>query len=132
MRQRTYLVDGSNAVRRRGYDPRFPLVEDRRTRGWLGKIDALAGEAGERLAVEVFFDGPPRDVGGVYESLAVRFSPDRDADDMIMGVVRLLASTGRGAVVVTEDGGLAADAREEGARVIGFAEFETRLREGRA
>ncbi|MBI4676757.1 MAG: NYN domain-containing protein [Elusimicrobia bacterium] len=129
---RTYLVDGSNAVRRHDYDPRFPAVEERRTLTWLSRLDRLSGGALGKFQVEVFFDGRARDVGGPYAGLRIRFSAEARADDMILGVVRLLGFSGRGAVVVTEDGALADEARSEGARVLRFSEFEDRLRSRKA
>ena len=128
---RTYLVDGSNAVRRDGYDPRFPAMEEEKTRAWLSLLDALAAPL-PGIRVEVFFDGPRRALGGSFPALSVRFPMQGGADEMILGSVRLLASSGRGAVVVTEDGGLAEDVRREGARVLGFGEFEGRLRRRKA
>jgi len=128
---RTYLVDGSNAVRRDGYDPRFPAVEDEKTARWLSLLDALAAPL-SGIRVEVFFDGPRRPLGGGFPALSVRFPMEGGADEMILGCVRLLASSGRGAVVVTEDGGLGEEARREGARVLRFSEFEGRLRRGKA
>ncbi|MBI5625267.1 MAG: hypothetical protein HY924_15930 [Elusimicrobia bacterium] len=129
---RIYLVDGSNAVRRQDYDPRFPAVEEDRTLRWLDRLDRLAEAAGGSFSVEVFFDGPARSVGGPYAAIRVRFAPGVQADDMILGVVRLQGFSGKGAVVVTEDGGLADDARAEGAKVLRFSEFESRLRAKKA
>lgn len=128
---RTYLVDGSNAVRRGGYDPRFPEMEDARTDEWVGRIDRLAGAVAGRVRVEIFFDGPRRPLGIRTAAVSVRFPMSGSADDMILGSVRVLAREGRGAVVVTEDGGLVDDVRREGARAMGFADFESRLRTGR-
>ncbi|MFA6030201.1 MAG: hypothetical protein WC969_10130 [Elusimicrobiota bacterium] len=128
---RVYLVDGSNAVRRGGYDPRFPEMEDARTEEWVSRIDRLAGASAGRIRVEVFFDGPRRPLGVRVDAVQVRFPMSGSADDMILGSVRVLAREGRGAVVVTEDGGLADDVRREGARTLGFADFEARLRTGR-
>lgn len=122
-------MDGSNAVRRGGFDPRFPAVEDARVDVWLSRIDRLAST--RKVSIEVYFDGPRRPVGGPYGSLRVRFPMEGSADDMILGSVRLLASSNKGAIVVTGDGGLAEDAQAEGARVIGFTEFEDRLRNGK-
>jgi hypothetical protein len=127
---RTYLVDGSNAVRRGGYDPRFPAVEEARVQDWLTRIDRLASSSAN-ISIEVYFDGPRRSVGGSYPSLTVRFPIDGTADDMIIGSVRMLASSNHGAIVVTGDGGLAREAEGEGAKVLGFSEFEDRLRNRR-
>ncbi|MBI5244876.1 MAG: NYN domain-containing protein [Elusimicrobia bacterium] len=128
---RTYLVDGSNAVRGDGFDPRFPAVEDERAREWLARIDSLAA-ALPGIRVEVFFDGPRREMGGAFHALGVRFPVEGGADEMILGSARMLASSGRSAVVVTKDGSLADEVRHEGARVMDFDEFESRLRRRKA
>jgi hypothetical protein len=128
---RTYLVDGSNAVRRGGFDPRFPAVEAERERAWLSRLEAWAQGAEGRALVEVFFDGPRRQASSTCRALRLRFGLGEGADEMILGSARLLASRGRRAVVVTQDGGLAESAGREGARVMGFAEFEERFRTGR-
>lgn len=130
---RTYLVDGTNAVRRGAYDPRFPAVEEARTEGFLLKVEALAADSAGRLEIEVFFDGPRRAMPvqpGV--PVRVRFPVDGDADAAILGSARRLLNAGRGVVVVTEDGGLADDVRAEGGRTMRFAEFMTRLGGGKA
>lgn len=129
---RTYLVDGTNAVRRGGYDKRFPEVEERRTEAWLGRLSALAAPLAGRISVEVFFDGPRRPTAPVRDPVSVRFPIDGDADAAILGSARGLLASGRGAVVVTGDGSLAEEARAEGARVMGFNELERRLREHKA
>ncbi|MEK7656827.1 MAG: NYN domain-containing protein [Elusimicrobiota bacterium] len=125
-----FLVDGSNAVRGKNYDPRFPEMEQARTEAWLLKLDSLA--SGRRGAeVEVFFDGPRRGVGVAASALSVRFPVDGDADEAILGSARHVLAMGKGVTVVTGDGELAEQARSEGARVIGFAELENRLRRSR-
>ena len=130
---RTYLVDGTNAVRRGAFDPRFPAVEESRTEAFLLKVEALAAEAADRLRIEIFFDGPRRSMP-VRPGMPVRlrFAADGDADAAILGSARRLLNDGRGVVVVTEDSGLAADVRAEGGRTMRPAEFITRLGEGKA
>ena len=129
---RTYLVDGSNMVRRRDYDPRFPEMEERREKAALFRLSALAAASGGRLRIEIFFDGPRRPLEGAEAPVFVRFPAYGDADDAILGAARGLLASGRGVVVVTADGALAAAVREEGGRVMGFSELERRLRDGRA
>ena len=125
-----FLVDGSNAVRGKSYDPRFPEMEQARTEAWLLRLDSLA--AGQRrVEVEVFFDGPRRGVGVAISALSVRFPVDGDADEAILGSARHVLAMGKGVTVVTGDGELAEEARSEGARVIGFSELENRLRRSR-
>lgn len=127
---RTYLVDGTNAVRRGGWDPRFPAVEEARTEQFLAKVQELAGRAAGRIEVEVFFDGPRRALPAA--AVRVRWTLDGDADAAILGAARGLLNAGRGAVVVTEDGGLAAEIKAEGGRAMRFGEFFDRLRGGTA
>ena len=110
---RNYLVDGTNAARRGGFDPRFPQVEQGRTQDLLEKWSRLAEPLNGRIRIEVFFDGPRREVGS--------FSPPV-----------FVLNEGKGAVVVTADGALAREAEDEGARVLSVSAFEQRLRDDRA
>ncbi|HVE12657.1 MAG TPA: hypothetical protein VNI01_04630 [Elusimicrobiota bacterium] len=129
---RTYLVDGSNMVRRGAYDPRFPEVEEARTDGILSRLGGLARQLGSSVRIEIFFDGPRRPTYPVEPPLFIRFPPGGNADDAILGAARAVLAKGRGVIAVTADGGLARDLESEGARVISFSEFEERLRSGRA
>lgn len=130
---RTYLVDGTNAVRRGGFDPRFPAVEEARTEAFLHKVSDLAAGALGRLEVEVFLDGPRRTLpANPSAPVRVRFTLDGDADAAILGSARRLLNAGRGVVVVTEDGGLAAEVEAEGGRTMRFGEFIRRLGGGTA
>ncbi|MFA5140973.1 MAG: NYN domain-containing protein [Elusimicrobiota bacterium] len=124
---RTYLVDGTNVVRRSHYDPRFPEMEEFRTQGLLGRLNALA----VGVCIELFLDGPRRAVGPAGP-VRVRFALEGEADEAILGTVRSIRNKGKGVVVVTGDGPLAQAAREEGARIMGFGEFQRRLESGKA
>jgi len=128
---RVYIVDGSNMVRRPGYDPRFPEVEVRRTETMLDRLCRAAAPWAGRIRVEIFFDGPRREMVPVEPPVSVRFSIDGDADAAILGAARATLARGRGVVVATADRQLAAELLQEGARVIGFSELERRLREGK-
>ena len=130
---RTYLVDGTNAVRRADWDPRFPAMEEARTEGFLHKVEGLAAESAGRVEIEIFFDGPRRDFRiKPGAPVRLRFPIDGDADAAILGSARRLLNSGRGVVVVTEDSGLAGEVKAEGGRAIRFAEFMDRLRGGKA
>ncbi|MBI3299369.1 MAG: hypothetical protein HYZ75_14475 [Elusimicrobia bacterium] len=130
---RTYLVDGTNAVRRGAWDPRFPEMEEVRTEGFLHKLSTLAAGAAGRIEVEVFFDGPRRPFRVVPGApVRLRFTIDGDADAAILGSARRLLDSGRGVVVVTEDSGLAGEVREEGGRSMRIGEFLRRLDGGTA
>lgn len=128
---RTYLVDGTNAVRRADYDPRFPEMDERRTEAFVARIDSIASPFAGSIRVEIFFDGHRRPLPSVNPPVSVRFPVDGDADSAILGSARNVIASGRGVVVVTTDRALADDARYEGARVMGFSQFEKRLREGK-
>lgn len=126
-------MDGTNAVRRGGYDPRFPAVEESRTEQLLVKVQELSERSSGGFEVELFFDGPRRTLpASTHAPVRVRWTLDGDADAAILGSARRLLNAGRGAVVVTEDGGLAADVRAEGGRTMRFSEFFQRLRGGQA
>ncbi|MFH2204796.1 MAG: hypothetical protein ABIJ96_16905 [Elusimicrobiota bacterium] len=129
---RHYLVDGSNAVRRGSYDPRFPEIEEQRTLEFLCRLNDLAAACGGLFRIEVFFDGPTRPLIAVDPPVHIRFPIDGYADAAILGTARSLLAQGKGAVAVTGDGQLAAQLREEGAHVIRASELEARLREDRA
>jgi len=128
---RTYLVDATNATRRDAYAPGFAEQEDANARAFVGRLSAAAGALGGRVAVELVFDGPRRDLGPAT-GLALRFSGERSADELILGTVRSLRSQGRGVIVATEDSALADEVEQEGGRVIGFGELFSRLRGGKA
>jgi len=129
---RLYLVDGSNAVRRRDYDPRFPEMDEARHESFLERVDALAEPLEGSVRIEIFFDGPRRRVFPVSAPVRVRFALDGDADDAILGSARHRIRSGKGVVVVTEDGGLAREIESEGGKTLRFAAFFDRLRERRA
>lgn len=120
-------MDGTNVVRRAHYDPRFPEMEELRTRDLLRRLCASAGG----VYIELFLDGPRRPVGPAG-AVRIRFAMEGDADEAILGTVRSIRSRGKGVVVVTGDGPLAQAAREEGARVMGFGEFLRRIESGKA
>lgn len=129
---RTYLVDASNATRREDYSPGFPAMEDLRTREFIERLAANTRGLEGRIAIELFFDGPRRDLGNVPSILALRFSSERPADDLILGTVRALRAQDRGVIVATEDSMLRREVEEEGGRVIGFGELFRRLQAGKA
>lgn len=128
---RTYLVDGTNAVRRGGWDPRHPAVEEARVEKLLLDVQALSAAC--NIEVELFFDGPRRTLPAKTAApVRVRWTLDGDADAAILGSARRLLNAGRGAVVVTDDGGLASEVRDEGGRTMRLSEFFARLRGGTA
>lgn len=129
---RTYLIDATNAVRRQDYAAGFPEMEDIRTREFIGRLDDNLRGSGSRVSIELFFDGPRRDLGIAPPSMALRFSGERPADDLILGTVRSLRAQGRGVIVATEDSMLRREVAEEGGRVIGFGELFRRLQDGKA
>lgn len=128
---RTYLVDGTNAVRRGNYDPRFPEMEESRTHDFVDRLDSLAQPHTGHVQIEVFFDGPRRALSAPSGSIYLRFTGHETADDMILGTARRIIGEGRGVIVATEDSQLREAVAEEGAKVIGFGELHRRLESGR-
>ncbi len=129
---RLYIVDGSNAVRRNDYDPRFPEMDEARHEEFLDRVTRAAEPLDGGISIEIFFDGPRRPTFPVDTPVQVRFSMDGNADEAILDAVRYRIQSGKGVVVVTQDNGLADLVRHEGAKVIRFSDFETRLRNRRA
>ncbi|PCI40023.1 MAG: hypothetical protein COB53_02260 [Elusimicrobia bacterium] len=129
---RLYIVDGSNAVRRGDYDPRFPEMDEARHEEFLDRVTRAAEPLDGGILIQIFFDGPRRETFPVDTPVQVRFAFDGDADAGILDAVRYRMQSGKGVVVVTQDRDLADQVKEEGAKVIRFSEFETRLRERRA
>jgi len=129
---RTYLVDATNAARRQDYAPGFPEMEDIRTRELIERISTSARGLEGRIAIELFFDGPRRDLGSAPAGLIFRFSAERSADELILGSVRALRAQSRGVIVATEDSFLRREVEEEGGRVIGFGELISRLQSRKA
>jgi hypothetical protein len=107
-------------------------MEDLRTREFIDRLAANTRGLAGRIAIELFFDGPRRDLGNVPPVLALRFSGERPADDLILGTVRALRAQDRGVIVATEDSTLRREVEEEGGRVIGFGELFRRLQDGKA
>jgi hypothetical protein len=129
---RLYLVDGSNAVRRGDYDPRFPEMDEARHEQFLDRVTRAAGPLIGGIEIEIFFDGPRRETFPVDTPVRVRFAIDGNADDAILGAVRHRIRGGKGVVVVTEDGRLADEVKAEGAKVLRISAFLNRLRDRRA
>ena len=128
---RHYLIDGTNVVRQGHYAKRFPEVEERKTIDLLCRLNDLALPYTGRVRIDIFFDGPARPMVDVDPPVYIRFPIDGYADAAILGTARSLFAKGKGAVVVTGDGRLAEQLREEGARILRFSELEARLMENR-
>lgn len=117
-----YCVDGTNVVRVLwGYGgPGFRDQEDSDCATLVESFGALCRGLGDRLEVEVFFDGEGRRWRRQPQppaNLRVRFAWEEEADVLILDRVRSRAFGRDGSVtVVTADGELGRRAREEGGR----------------
>ncbi len=118
-----YLVDGNNLL---GLATGKARPSEKERRELLRRIaDRLRAERGR---VVVVFDGPS-ETGrseAALGALTVRYSGNRSADDVIVET----ASRSRSPAdhfVVTDDRGLAARAREAGARTLGADVFLDRI-----
>lgn len=121
-----YCVDGTNVVRVLwGYGgAEFREQENSDCATLVESFAALCRGLGERIQVEVFFDGEGRGWGRVPRTppnLRVRFSWEEAADGLILDRVRARAFGRDGSVtVVTADGELGRRARTEGGRWLGL------------
>lgn len=115
------LVDGNNLLHR--------LPKASRTRSAVRAL-VLDATRHERKLVVVVFDGPPPAGSPEREALGpvtVVYSGAAAADDVIIGRIPSGASA-RQWVVVTDDRGLSARARERGAAVRSLGEWSARPR----
>ncbi len=115
------LIDGNNLLHR------LPAARASRTEARRLVLEACRRQ---RMRVTLVFDGPPPQGTPQSEplgALTVHYSGPETADDLI---VRTLPSGGRarGWVVVTDDRGLAARARQHGAEVRAVGEWLGRMR----
>jgi predicted RNA-binding protein with PIN domain len=120
-----YLVDGNNVM---GQTPGWHRDKPGSRRRLVGELAAFA--AATKARVTVVFDGAPEPGlpdGVVHRGVKIYY-PARgaDADSLIERLVRL-ASDRRGITVVTSDRQLAADCRDQGARVVRSGEFRKQM-----
>lgn len=115
---RSFCVDGTNVVRGYGYaGPAFRDQEDADAQRLIAALAQLCEALGERIEVEVIFDGAFRPWRSPAANLRVRFAQEVQADDLILDRVRSRGFQGGGRVtVVTGDSDLGRKASEEGAR----------------
>jgi len=116
-RKRLFCFDGTNLTR--GVweaDPAARREEDEEARRLVETLSRLCEEAGERLEIELFFDGPSRGWRWNAANLRVRASHEEPADRLILDRVRARTFAGGGVTVVTADGELGRQAEQEGAR----------------
>lgn len=115
-RKRLYCFDGTNLTR--GVwesDPGARRQEDEEAERLVATLSKLCQEAGERLEIELFFDGPNRGWRWQAANLRVRASHEEPADELILDRVRARKFAGAGVTVVTADGELGREAEREGA-----------------
>ena len=116
------LIDGNNLLHR------MPRGERSRT---AVRAQVLEATRNERMSVTVVFDGPPPAGASSRESLGnvtIAYSGARSADDTIIASI----PHGNAAVqfsVVTDDRGLAARAKDRGAKVRTLAQWRGRRRQ---
>lgn len=113
------LVDGNNVLHR--------LAAGERSRHGLRRR-ILQAVRGQRMRVEVIFDGPPPEgVPGVERlgAVSVRYAGKRSADDLIIERLPSGASAADW-TVVTDDRELARRAAAAGARTLGAAAWLAR------
>ncbi len=114
----SYCIDGTNLVRGSGYGgPEFRDQEDADARWLVAALGEVCRGLSGRVEIELFFDGAARALGPVPSNLRVRFSHERQADELILDRVRSSRWSSGGVVtVVTGDSELGRQAVEEGGR----------------
>lgn len=116
-RKRLFCFDGTNLTR--GVwesDPAARQREDEEAERLVAALSRLCQEAGDRLEVELYFDGPNRGWRWSAANLRVRASHEETADGLILDRVRARKFAGGGVTVVTADGELGREAEREGAQ----------------
>jgi len=114
-----YCIDGNNLVRGAyGYaGPDFAAQEEADAQRLIKALERTCLLIGDRLEIEVFFDGPHRNLSSRSQNLSVRFTRELKADDIILDRVRARAYSGLGKItVVTADADLGARVKADGGR----------------
>ena len=122
-----YWLDGNNLIGQ----PAARAREDPSTRrAFLAELGEFARSRGGRFVV--FFDGDDHDRLPVPRGVQVRYSAPRSTDDAIVQRLSEIRTPSE-VVVVTNDRSLGAGCRNAGAKTMGWAAFESRMRlKGRA
>jgi hypothetical protein len=115
-----YCIDGNNLVRGAyGYaGPQFQAQEDADAQRLVKALERTCLLLGSRIDIELFFDGPFRaHLNARAQNLAVRFTRELKADDIIVDRVRSRSYSGANKVtVVTADSELGERVRADGGR----------------
>jgi hypothetical protein len=125
----TYLIDGTNAVRRLYQEShRVSMREEEEHMDsfveWVGWMAAR-----HKKAFRVAFDGPPRSFAGA-SGVQVLFGKEAGADAVLLDQVRYLVHSGETVTLVTADRALADEAEREGASTILPEAFFKKFRGG--
>ena len=117
---RLFCIDGTNLVRTAyGYGgPDHAAQEDADTDRITVIFARLCEDAGEKVEIELFFDGAFRTLGGPRpDNFRLSFTRERTADDLILDRVRSRKWSGGGSTtVVTADGELGRMSEAEGGK----------------
>ena len=116
---RLFCVDGTNLVRT-AYEyggPDREVQEDADTDLVAAIFGRVCEEAGAKVEIELFFDGPFRALGGPRpDNFRVSFTRESKADDLILDRVRSRKWNGGKTTVVTADVELGELAETEGGK----------------
>lgn len=126
----TYLVDGTNVVRRLYQDNRRAAVAEEEGHieeflEWVGWAAARRKGRGFRVA----FDGPPRSCTA-WPGVQLFWGREEGADAVLLDQVRYLVHGGEKVVLVTADHALAEQAEREGAESMLPEAFSRKLQSG--
>ena len=123
----TYLIDGTNAVRRLFQSSRRTSLAEEHAHmesflEWAGWMTARHRK--KNVHFRVVFDGPPR----AFETpktdgVSLYFGEEGGADRVLLDQARYLCHRGESIILVTADQALAREARSEGAESVRPEEF---------
>lgn len=124
----TYLIDGTNAVRRLYQESHRVSVaeEDEHMESFVEWVSWMI--ARHRKKIRVTFDGPPRRFAA--SGVDVSFGKESGADAVLLDQVRYLVHSGESVTLVTADRALSDEAEREGAMTILPEAFYKKFRGG--
>jgi len=115
--KKTFIIDGSNVVRTLLHmNKKMNFTKEKKfSKIFLDLLGKFNNQ--ENYNLEVYFDGPKRDINPEQDLINILFSNNKSADDMIVNSVYDIIKNYNGDVcVITEDQNLIKRCREYGAQ----------------
>ena len=128
---KTVILDGSNIIRTM-YNTSFGInyeVEKILTDSLIRTVESLNGST-DPLRIEIYFDGPKREVYRPAEFVEIFFSKLKKADQLIVNATESLEEMGyQNVLVVTQDKDLGEECQYYGAEVMSAKDFLRRCQD---